>query len=87
MKNVRMYRGMKGYTQEELAEKIGVHRATVIIAEADNDKPLSKKLTQKLCVEFGIEPYELYGISNLIYKPKTKEELEKFIAIIREEYK
>ena len=86
MRNVKMLRGREGLTQIELAEKLGINRGTLVIAEAENDKPLSKSLTKKMCEVFKVKEWELYGIANLIYKPETKEELEKFIEIIRKEY-
>lgn len=87
MKNIKMLRGREGLTQIELAEKLGINRGTLVIAETENDKPLSKSLTKKMCEIFKVKEWELYGIANLRYKPETKEELEKFIEIIRKEYK
>lgn len=86
MRNVKMLRGREGITQAELAKKLGISRGTLVIVEAEDDKPISKTLTKKICEFFGVKEYELYGIANLIYKPQNKEELEDFIKIIRKEY-
>ena len=86
MKNIKMLRGREGLTQSELAEKLGIHRGTLALVESDDDKPISKALAKKLCDFFKVKEYQLFGLANLIYKPKTKEELEEFIEIIRREY-
>lgn len=57
---LKMYREKKGYTQEELAEKIGVAKSTITGYEKGNRKPDVLKI-KKLAKSLGITGDELLG--------------------------
>ena len=46
MSNIKMYRKMQGYTQSELATKIGVSQQTIAKWESGNAFPLAGKLPE-----------------------------------------
>ena len=86
MKILKKLRGKHGLTQTELAEILGVARPYVSMLEQDGIDDLSPTLTRKVCEYFQITPCELYGINNLKYRPKDREELERFIEVIRKDF-
>lgn len=87
MKNLKMLRGKLGLTQAELAEKLDLCRPYISMLERDEVTDLSDDVTQKACELFGVTPCELYGINNLKYMPKDRDELERFIEVLRRDYK
>ena len=56
------YRHTKGMTQEELAEKVGVSRQTIISIEKGNYVP-SVLLSLKLSKTFGCSVNDLFSIT------------------------
>ncbi len=58
---VNSYRVKKGMTQEELAEKIGVTRQTIIAIEKGNYTP-SVSLALKLSETFSVSVEKLFNI-------------------------
>ena len=57
---IRSFRKLKGYTQNELAEALGVSIAILGSLERGTRK-LDKKMLSKICSVLGIEPDELIG--------------------------
>lgn len=86
MRNIKILRGKTGMTQQEVADKLGITRVYMTNLESDLTTSLSNELTEKFCELFEVKEYQLLGINNLKYIPKTKEELEEFIEILRREY-
>lgn len=60
--SVYSFRAKKGLTQEELAEKIGVTRQTVISIEKGNYTP-SVLLALKIAGVFNVEVEDIFKIS------------------------
>src|SRR5574344_400641 len=58
-KNIKAYRKLKGLTQEELAEKIGIEPPSMSNLERGKFTP-SVETLQKLSDILGIKPYEFY---------------------------
>ena len=52
MKKIKLYRGIKGITQAELARRLGVTRAYINKIESDKYHSISKKLVKRLCEVF-----------------------------------
>lgn len=86
MKNVKKLRGKKGMSQLQLAEALGVTRASIVRLESDEIRNASTQMEKKLCEFFNVSIYELYGTDMLLYKPETKEELKTLIEQLTEEY-
>jgi len=59
--NVNSYRVKKNMTQEELAEKVGVTRQTIIAIEKGNYTP-SVSLALKLSETFSVSVEKLFNI-------------------------
>lgn len=60
MKNkVKVFRAMHDLTQEQLAEKIGVSRQTVIAIESNKYQP-SLKLAFKIAKQFAVQIEEIF---------------------------
>ncbi len=60
--NVYEYRAKLGFTQEQLAEKVGVTRQTVIAVERGNYTP-SVLLALKLAEVFSVSVESLFSIA------------------------
>jgi putative transcriptional regulator len=60
--NVNEYRAKVGLTQEQLAEKVGVTRQTIIAIERGNYTP-SVLLALKLATTFSVSVETLFNIS------------------------
>lgn len=60
---LHMYRTEKGMTQEELAERVGVSRQTVIAMEKGNYAP-SVLLALKIAAVFKVSVEDLFRISH-----------------------
>lgn len=74
MREVRKLRGYNSMTQIDLAKLLGVTRTTVAAIENPNTKKLSKNMTEKLCKIFNCSAVGLYGLDNLIEKPKDDDD-------------
>lgn len=58
--NISYYRKRRGFTQEQLAEKLGVSRSHLSAIEAPNIvKPFSIELLFNIASALEIEPYKL----------------------------
>lgn len=60
---VRHYREKRGYTQKDLAERLGYtsHASIAKIEKGDNSIPLSK--LPDFCVALDVQPFDLLGLS------------------------
>lgn len=86
MENIKRLRGINGLTQKEFAEKIGVSRTAANDMEKSTRHNLKPGIANKICGFFGISLCELYGIDNIKYPPKTKEEAEKLCDLIMRKF-
>ncbi len=57
--NVRKYRELLGLTQEDLAEKSGLHR-TYISSVERGVRSISLKNIELIAISLGVEPYKLF---------------------------
>lgn len=86
MKNIKLLLGKKikelrkahKYTQEQLAEKIGIGTPNISYFETGKFAPSIETL-QKLAQVFGVEIYELYMFQPLKPTSEIKQELAKAI--------
>jgi putative transcriptional regulator len=60
---IRVLRAEKGFTQEELAEKVGVTRQTILAIEKNKYVP-SLLLAFKIAREFDLEVEEVFSFKN-----------------------
>jgi transcriptional regulator with XRE-family HTH domain len=79
---IRELRKSKGYTQEYLAEKIGIGTANISYIENGKYAPASENI-EKLAVALGVAPHELFMFEHL--KNKTDIENELFQALKNDE--
>ena len=82
MNNVKMYRGLKGYSQSEFAKMLGITRQALITIEKGTTKNLSQKKIQKICSLLDITPVKLLGEGNFRVLPNTKEEVDYMIKLL-----
>lgn len=82
MNNVKMYRGLKGYSQSELAKMLGITRQALITIEKGTTKNLSQKKIEKICSLLDITPVKLLGEGNFRVLPNTKEEVDYMIKLL-----
>ena len=80
MKKIKLYRGVKGITQAELARRLGVTRAYINKLESDKYHSISKKLVKRLCEVFEVDAFDLFDIDILKIAPQNSKEFEKVIA-------
>ena len=83
MKNLKKLRGIYGYSQKELAEKIGVSRQ--LYCTLENGKINSNSNIYKICEIFNITPCELLLIDNLKFRPNDKQDFQNFINELQKE--
>lgn len=62
-RNVRKYRKERGFTQEQLSEKLGISQKHLSIIETGTQFA-SASLIERLCVELAVSPADLFGGSN-----------------------
>ena len=84
MENIQKLRGKMGLSQEELAQKMGLCRGSIVKLESKKCKSTSAKTEKNLCDFFGVTPCQLYGVDNLRHSPSTKEELAELISLLQE---
>ena len=84
MKKIKLYRGVKGITQAELARRLGVTRAYINKLESDKYHSISKKLVKRLCEVFEVDAFD---IDILKIVPQNSREFEKVIYILEKERK
>ena len=65
MKKIKLYRGIKGITQAELAKRLGATRAYINKLESDKYHSVSKKLVKRLCEVFEVDAFDLFDIDIL----------------------
>ena len=87
MKKIKLYRGIKGITQAELARRLGVTRAYINKIESDKYHSISKKLVKRLCEVFEVDAFDLFDIDILKIVPRNSKEFEKVIYILEKERK
>lgn len=85
MLNIKKLRGKLGISQQELADKIGVSRTSVIWWESPECGSLTPRIQTIMCKIFDCNPIDLYGADNFKIKPQTNEERRRMIAYINEE--
>ena len=71
MKSLKMLRGKLGLSQQEFADRLGVTRVHVVSLEKEDNTHLSDTMVKKICEIFELKDYELLGINNFKYIPKT----------------
>ncbi len=57
---LREFREQAGYTQEELAEEVGVRQATISAQETGESQGISYELLERLAEALGCEPGDLF---------------------------
>ena len=87
MKKIKLYRGVKGITQAELARRLGVTRAYINKLESNKYHSISKKLVKRLCEVFEVDAFDLFDIDILKIVPQNSKEFEKVIYILEKERK
>ena len=87
MKKIKLYRGIKGITQAELARRLGVTRAYINKIESDKYHSISKNLVKRLCEVFEVDAFDLFDIDILKIVPQNSKEFEKVIYILEKERK
>ena len=87
MKKIKLYRGIKGITQAELARRLGVTRAYINKIESDKYHSIGKKLVKRLCEVFEVDAFDLFDIDILKIVPQNSKEFEKVIYILEKERK
>ena len=60
---IKVLRAEKGFTQEDLAEKVGVTRQTILAIEKNKYVP-SLLLAFRIAREFGLEVEEVFSFKN-----------------------
>lgn len=76
MNNLAMFRDLRGLTQAELADMIGVNQSTIQRAEAEH--PSAKLETYKLCAQFlNVTLAQIFGPA------RSELEMELFSALSR----
>ena len=76
------YRKMRGFTQEELAKRLGVSQKTIDQYECRTSNPTAKFLI-KASKELNISVDELLGLKSLSLKPGPISKLEKQLEDLR----
>lgn len=81
-RNIKRLRDSKGWTQEELAHRIGTHSDGLISLWERGIKGVGKASLSVLCHVFNVKPYEFYIEDDT---PIAKDETEKkWLYIMRE---
>lgn len=87
MKNLFKKMSEFGYTQEELASKLGVTRNTIHNMLHSPEYFTSKHINEELCKIFNCEEFDLYSAKELLkVQPQSAKDVEKLIKMIKEEY-
>jgi len=85
MLNIKKLRGKLGLSQQELADKIGVSRASMNWWESPECVSLTPRIQVAMCDIFKCDPIDLYGADNFRVKPHTNEERRRMIKYIESE--
>lgn len=62
-KKVKLYRKANGWTQEFMAQKLGISQPAYQKIEAGDTDSMRVSTLRKLCVEFKLNPSWLLGLS------------------------
>lgn len=81
MKDISMIRALRGFTQQEVADHLGVTKQRYCQIEKAN-KPCGEETMRKLADLFGVSVFELLGEDSLRVKPKNAEELASAISAL-----
>jgi transcriptional regulator with XRE-family HTH domain len=73
----------RGWTQADLAQRMGVSVKSVTYYEREVDNPTSRTLS-KLAAVFGVEPAVLFGGDKRAAKPGPPSEWDKRVAAIKQ---
>ena len=84
MKSIKKFRYQLGFTQQELANRLGITRSHASFLEKKTTKTLAPETAEKLCGLFGCSLMALYGIENFKIEPKNDEEKIEMIKILIE---
>lgn len=82
MINIKKYRAMSGYTQEELAQELGCSRTNIVYMESDECNSITRENEEKLCRLFNINLIQLYGNDNFKHFPYTNQEKIDMIMLL-----
>lgn len=82
MINIKKYRAISGFTQEELAQQIGCSRTNIVYMESDECTSITKENEEKLCQLFNINLIQLYGNDNFKHFPYTDDEKIDLIMLL-----
>lgn len=83
MNNLRKIRKKKGLTQQELADMVGVSRQLICYMEKGKYN-ITNSIIKKMSKALEISPVEIMGVDNFKFMPKTEEEKEYVIKIVKE---
>ena len=84
MKNIKKFRYQLGFTQQELAIRLGITRSHASFLEKKTTKTLAPETASKLCDLFGCSLVSLYGMENFKVEPKNDEERVEMIKVLIE---
>lgn len=65
LKNIKKYRKLKGYSQLELAEKIGTSSATISRIENDKEKSPKLDVVERIGNALDICPFDLMELHKI----------------------
>lgn len=82
MNNIAKYRGLKGITQKDFAEQIGMTRPGLSFIENGYAKNIDSEKIEKMSKILGVSPITLLGMDNLKCIPDTKEDVDYMIEIL-----
>ena len=70
-RNIRALRESNGMTQEQLADKLGVSRMTILNWERSDKKPRQKEVLQAIKALFNVTEQDLFGFGDGYYAKQT----------------
>ncbi|MBR3208855.1 MAG: helix-turn-helix transcriptional regulator [Bacilli bacterium] len=82
MNNVKMYRGLAGLSQKELAERVGITRQGLVFIENGRSWLINRKILTKICEELNVSKPRILGLENFKYIPETKEDADYMISLM-----
>ena len=72
----------KGATLEEIADYVGISKQRYHQIESAGITNTHETAARDIAEFFGIDLFEFAGMSNLKFKPRTKEEVDTIIAVL-----
>lgn len=82
MNNIQKYRGLKGITQKELADTLGMTRPGLSYLEHSNAKNVNQKKLEEMSAILGVSIVKLLGEDNLKNIPTTIEDADYMIELL-----